>query len=130
VLLGPTMIASLLLAHNLIDDRQLAAAERFRQARVRAVRLAPWDERRRGHPARRYSAMVARLTEDQHMALADVVLDQRPAWLRRQLAGLPLTAEDQVERRDLLEALDALIGDGPQGRPGRSQARARPPQCS
>ena len=73
------------------DGRQHAAAERFRQARAGASG-APLAVRGDGPAAsedrllrleRRYNALAALLTEDQHMAQAEVALDLRPPWLHR-----------------------------------------------
>jgi hypothetical protein len=114
-------LAGVLLAHDLIDARQHAAAERFHKARARAfgVSLAVRGDgpgASEGQAAvneRRYNALAALLTEVQHMALVDVALDLWPGRLKRQLLGEPLATEDQAERQDLLDGLNALTIGAP-----------------
>jgi hypothetical protein len=104
-------IAGIMFAHGLIDRRQCAAGEKFRQVRaeVFGMRLGNGDPRAR-MLERRYNALANKLSTDQLIAVVDLVLGIWQPWLRRQLLGVPLTTEDEVERQNLLDALDRLGG--------------------
>jgi hypothetical protein len=108
-----TTVAGIMFAHGLIDRRQRAAGEKFRQVRaeVFGMPLGNGDPRAR-MLERRYNAMAKRLSVEQLLAVTNIILELRPGWLRRQLLGEPLAAGDQAERQDLLKGLDALARAG------------------
>jgi hypothetical protein len=111
-------LAGILFAHHVIDARQRAAADRFRQARAACFgavlantdpatrREATEDQVKRSE--RRYNALIEILTADQLSAVVDLVLDLRLPWQRRALLGLPAADGDVAERAALLGGLDRL----------------------
>jgi hypothetical protein len=87
--------------------RQLRAACFGTSLAVRGDGREPSEERI-ARNERAYERLLKRLTEDQALACVNVALDLRPGWMRRELLKIPLTPDDQDERRALLTGLDAL----------------------
>jgi hypothetical protein len=106
-----------MLAHDIITADQHAAAQRYRQLRA-ALYGSVLARQEPGSVApdpdvilkmqRQFDHMAGRLSVPQKLAVTDIALDIRPRWLRAQLLGLPVAAADELEKRDLLDGLDAI----------------------
>jgi hypothetical protein len=66
------------------------------------------DDERVAANERRHAGLAARLSEDQRLAEINLALKAWPPSLRRRLLGIDLTPDDQGERQDLLDGLEAL----------------------
>jgi hypothetical protein len=110
-------LAGIMLAHEIITPEQHQAAQRYRALRaalygavlprVESMGPAP-DSGRILLLQREFNRIVVRLSVEQKATVTDLALDLRRPWLVRQLLGRALAPNDQHERRDLIEALDAI----------------------
>ena len=109
-------LPDILKAHSLISVDQHRAAWKLRRARaaVFGMPLAnsaggrePDDEQIR-KLERGYERLMKLLSPEQQLAVIDVALDLRPAWVRRAVLKLPPAEGDDVARGELLSGLDAI----------------------
>jgi hypothetical protein len=103
-------LADVLFANKVLDAYQRNAAIRFKALRERvfphplrnATGGAMPTEERMAETDRLYDKLAGRLDEEQKLAVVDLILENRASWMRRHLLGVPLTADDELDKRALL----------------------------
>ena len=109
-------LPDILKAHSLISGLQHQAAWKLRRARA-AVFGVPLQNSSGGreptedqirHNEQSYERIMRLLSPEQQLAVIDVALDLRPAWIRRAILKMPPAAGDDVDRDALITGLEAL----------------------